>query len=325
MHKKFYLWMVILIILIAGCSPSKVNELPEDLTEDTIVIGFSQIGAESSWRDCETQSVYDAASKYGIKLLHDDARQKQDNQVKALRSFIAYQVDVIVLCPMTEKNWDTILSEAKLAEIPVILLDRGIETSDDSLYTTYIGADFIREGKFAAEYLKKKFPNSDEPINIVELRGVEDSTPTMGRSEGFREGIEDCDYFNIVYSKSGEFMPSKGEEMTRKVIESGIEMDVLFSHNDSMTRGALKAMDEAGIMPGKDVVIITFDGEQEMFDEIKKGRVNCIVECNPYLGETVMETAMKIKNKEPIEKNIYSTEKWFSEWSDLTDLPPRGY
>lgn len=306
---------------------SSCNEKPsEEQTKNTIVIGHSQIGAESSWRTCSTRSILNSAQKSGIEVMFDDAEQEQDNQIKAIRSFIAYRVDVIVVSPMTQANWDNVLLEAKSAGIPVILVDRGIDSHED-LFNCYIGSDFIKEGNLAAEYLKKKFKyKTKNDINIVEISGVEDSTPAIGRSKGFKEGIKDNKNFKIVFSESGNFMRSRGKEIMKKVLDKNIDVDVLFSHNDAMTMGALEAIREKGLRPGRDIVIISFDGEQEAMDELILGNINCVVECTPYLGDSIIEAVLKLTSQEEVPKYIYSEERVFTEFDkDLKDLPPREY
>ena len=344
MSKKILsiLLMVIMVVSLAACgqeapaapeqssqsvptqSAAPASETPEP-EDDKLVVGFAQIGQESGWRDAETWSILNAAEELGVDLKFSDGQQKQENQIKAIRSFIAYQVDVIAFAPIVKTGWDNVLSEAKAAGIPVILTDRTIDTDDESLYTCYIGSDFITEGLMAGDFLKKKFSESNETINIAELLGTVGAAPALGRSEGFREAIKDDPRFHIICSQSGDFMRSKGKEAMTGILKYYDDIDVLYSHNDSMTLGAIEAMEEAGISPGEDIVIITIDGEQEAVDALKAGEINCIVECDPMLGPTIMDTAKKIKEGEQVPRNIYSKDNIYTEWDDLNEIPPRGY
>ena len=311
--------------IVGGCSSINENNQPPLETGSTLVLGFAQLGAESSWRTSNTKSITEAAQNSDIKLMYEEAEQKQENQIKAIRSFIAYQVDVIAFAPIVENGWDNVLSEAKAAGIPVILTDRYIDTSDKNLYACYIGSDFEKEGQMAAEFLKKKFKYRQADINIVELFGTLGSSPAVGRSKGFTDALADSPKFKIIASKSGDFMRSKGKEVMADILNRYENINVVYSHNDSMTLGALEAIEDAGLRPGKDIVILSIDGEQDAIDALKQGKINCVVECNPMLGDTIIDTVKRIKNGESVPKAIYTSDNIFTEWDDLKNLPPRGY
>lgn len=320
--KYITLLFCIIFFTFTGCGQSKYDA---GKIEDTLVLGYAQLGAESSWRTCNTRSITEAAKEAGIQLMFEDAQQKQENQIKAIRSFIAYQVDVIAFPPIVKTGWENILHEAKLAGIPVILTDRTIDVDDETLYACYIGSNFITEGEMAADFLKKKFKGMEGPVKIAELSGTVGSSPAEGRSEGFHKSLESDSRFEIVVERSGDFMRSKGKEAMREILKNADKIDVLYSHNDSMTLGAIDAMEEVGIRPGKDIVIISIDGEQAAIDALKEGKINCVVECTPMLGPALMDTSKKIMNKEPIPKNIYIKDTIYTEWDDLNEIPVRGY
>ncbi len=314
---------VICLVLLSGCGEKANQESPSKL-----VLGFSQLGSESAWRLGCTKSIEQAASQYGVDLMLKDAYQKQEKQIDAIRSFISYRVDVIAFSPIVEDGWDTVLTEAKAAGIPVILVDRTIVTEDDSLYTCYVGADFLQEGIKAGEFLIKKADHMNAThLNIVEITGTEASTPQRQRHQGFHQIIDTDSRFTVLESVSGDFLVSKGEECMRYLLHKyGDQIDVLYSHNDGMTLGAIKAIKEAGLIPGKDIIIITVDGEQAAIDLLIAGEINCVVECTPMLGETVMESALKLSNGETVPKVTHPEERVFTEFDeDLASLPPRGY
>jgi len=257
--------------------------------------------------------------------MFENAEQKQESQIKAIRSFIAYQVDIIAFAPIVEDGWDNVLMEAKAAGIPVLITDRRINTMDESLYVGFVGSDFLSEGIKAGEFLLKKF-KSDDNIKIVEISGTLDSTPMRQRSAGFRSVLEGDDRFEIIESISGDFLRSKGKECMQSLLSSYDDIDVLYSHNDAMTFGAIEAIEEAGLASGKEIVIITVDGKQEAIDLLKAGKINCVVECTPLIGDSVMELAKKLAIGESIPRETYSIERSFSEFdSDLNSLAPRGY
>jgi simple sugar transport system substrate-binding protein len=321
-------FFVLILCILAAASCRKTEKVSRQAEDQGIILGFSQIGAESAWRNCNTRSVQEAAAEAGIQLLFSNAEQKQENQIKAIRSFIAYQVDVIAFVPIIADGWDNVLQEAKDAGIPVLVTDRKINIQDESLYAGFIGTDSLWEGREAAKFLLKKFKNrpaSAPPIRIVELSGTVGSSPATGRARGFREVLEPYPQFQIVYSESGDFLRSKGYELMQAILRTRPGIDVIFSHNDGMTLGALDAIRERGLKPGTDIVIVTIDAEQAAIDALDRGEVNCVVECNPKQGPYIMRLAKQLARGDPIARLLHVDEAVFYEGEDLSALPPRGY
>ncbi|MDR1569305.1 MAG: ABC transporter substrate-binding protein [Oscillospiraceae bacterium] len=299
---------------------------PESIaSERTILVGFSQLGAESGWRVGNTRDVIAAAERAGVRLMYLNAEQAQENQIKAIRSFIAYQVDVITLAPIVEEGWDTVLREAKDAGIPVLLTDRAISVEDENLFAGFLGSDFLEEGRRAGRFLLEK--TKDAPlVRIVEISGTINSTPMKQRAIGFREILDGDPRYEIITSVSGDFLRSKGKECMENILKETIDIDVLYSHNDAMTLGAIEAIEAVGLRPGEDIIIITVDGEQGAIDLLKEGRINCVVECTPLIGDMAMELVKKLAAGEPIPRVTYSRERAFTEFDDDLDaLPARGY
>ncbi|MBW8845969.1 MAG: ABC transporter substrate-binding protein [Burkholderiales bacterium] len=292
-----------------------------------LVLGFSQVGAESEWRTANTASIKAAAKEAGITLKFADAQQKQENQVKAIRSYIAQKVDVIAFSPVVESGWDTVLKEAKTAGIPVILTDRAVKVSDPSLYVTFIGSDFVEEGRKAARWLLEraaKTPNA--ALNIVELQGTVGSAPAIDRKKGFEEVIKTNPKLQIIRSQSGEFTRAKGKEVMESFLKQrDKKIDVLYAHNDDMAIGAIQAIEEAGLKPGVDIVIISIDGVRGAFEAMKAGKLNVTVECNPLLGPQLMQLAKDVVAKKPIEKRITVNEGVFPAEVAAKELPNRKY
>jgi len=325
--KKLFSALVVVFccVLLTGCASRESQHSDEG--EPRLVMGFSQLGSESSWRLGCTQSIIEAAESHDVTLMFENAYQNQEKQIDALRSFISYRVDVICFSPIVEDGWENVLNEAKNAGIPVILVDRLVDVEDDSLYTAFIGADFLKEGQRAGEYLLHKADTMGaEKLNIVEITGTEDSSPMRQRYEGFHQYVDNDSRFNVLESISGDFLISKGEECMRYLLDKYPgEIDVLYSHNDGMTLGAITAIEDAGLVPGKDIIIITVDGEQAAIDLLKEGGINCVVECTPHLGDIVMDMAIKLKNGETINKVTHPDETVFTEFDDLSSIAPRGY
>lgn len=328
------IWRICLISMIialcfclTGCEKAKTVQENEN---HQILIGFAQLGSESGWRNGNTESVKTAAKEYGIDLREENAYQSQEKQINAIRKFIYSHVDVIVFSPIVEEGWDEVLLEAREEGIPVIIEDRYIKTKPENgtLYAAYVGSDFYSEGVKAGEYLLKKLANlaADECLNVVELVGTWDSTPMLQRSEGFRATIASEERIQIIDSVSGDFMTTKGKEAVQEMLEKyGDRMDVLYSHNDGMMYGALEAIEEYGLTPGKDIIIISVDGEQNAIDLLKEGKVNCVVECTPMLGQYIMQLAKDLYEGKTVEQITYSTEQVFTEFDDLDHIGSRGY
>ena len=312
------------VFLLTGCGSGTTVE-----TENgrDLVIGFSQLGSESAWRLGNTASMESAAADHGFSLMMKNGMQKQEKQIAAIRSFIAYQVDVIVFAPIVETGWTNVLQEARDAGIPVIMMDRVISIADSDLYDAYVGPDHYQEGVNAARFLERKAEEMDQDtIHIVELSGTDGSSPMLRRFRGFHDVIDSDDRFVTLETVSGDFLRSKGRKCMEDMLSRyGEEIDVLYSHNDAMTLGAIEVMEENGIRPGEDIVIITVDGEQAAIDLLKEGKINCVVECSPMLGDAVMDLAEKMIRGEEYPRNTHPEERCFTEYDDLTDLAPRGY
>ena len=309
-------------VAAAGCG--KEAEQPK---EDGILLGVSQIGSESAWRIGNTRDIEEQADKYGINLMMENANQKQENQIAAIRRFIAYKVDVIAFSPIVEEGWDNVLKEAKDAGIPVILVDRDINTAKEGLTTCLIGADFYKEGVMAAEYLIRKADALEmDHVNIVEIAGTENSTPMRQRQAGFYDTIAGDPRMTVLESIDGDFLKSRGAECMRYLLETyGDQIDAVYSHNDEMTLGALPEIEKAEFVPGQDIIIISIDGGQEAIDVLKEGKINCVVECTPKLGKALMETVLKLKNGEEVDALIHPEEEVFSDEMDTSTIAPRGY
>jgi simple sugar transport system substrate-binding protein len=276
-----------------------------------LVVGFSQIGAESAWRTAETQSIQDEAKKRGVDLRFSDAQQKQENQIKALRNFVAQNVDAIILAPVVETGWEPVLKEIKRADIPVILVDRGITVSDQSLYTTLIASDFVEEGRLAGEWLAKKLNGKG---NVVELQGTPGSSPAIDRKKGFEEVIAKNTGLKIIKSQTGEFTRSKGKEVMEAFLKAeGKNINAVYAHNDEMALGAIQAIEEAGLKPGTDIIVVSIDGVKGAFEAMVAGKLNCTVECNPLLGPAAFDAIEAVKSGREVPKKTVVKDEVFDQ------------
>lgn len=313
---KTMLFVFISVMLFSGCGfQADISDVQEEaIAEDMIVVGFSQLGSESVFRTANTKSIQSALTKEkGYFLLYNNARQKQENQIKAIRSFISQQVDYIVFAPVTESGWETVLKEAKAANIPVILVDRKVDVEDLSLYTTWIGSNMEEEGRKAGRWLEtelRKQEREKEDINILVLRGTEGASATIGRTEGFHEIAKKHANWNILEEPCAEFTTAKGEEVMTEMLQKYSDIDVIISQNDDMTFGAIDAMGDMA----KEVILISFDATREALNLVQQGIINVDIECNPLQGEYVEHTIWSIENgltvlkSTIVEENVFSIE-----------------
>lgn len=305
------LLFALLALGLAACGGRGVPDGADaEAYEDLIVVGFSQVGAESDWRAANTKSMQAAlAEANGYKLIFDDAQQKQERQIMAIRNFVQQEVDYIVLAPTTETGWDTVLGEARAAGIPVIIVDRKIEVSDKSLFTCWIGSDFHIEGDTAVAWMERRFGN--KPINIVHLQGNLGSSAQIGRTESLDAGIRANKNWTLVARGSGEFTQAKGQELMEEFIAGHDDFDVVYSENDNMAYGAIDALKAAGIQPGTDVVVISFDASRAALEMTLAGEISYNVECNPLHGPRVRAIIEQLEAGETPQKFTYVEETTF--------------
>jgi ABC-type sugar transport system substrate-binding protein len=288
-----------------------------------LTIGFSQVGAESDWRVAETKSIKDEAAARGAELKFNDAQGKAENQIAAIRAFIAQGVDAIILAPKVGTGWEPVLKEAKAANIPVILVDRGITVEDPSLYVTLIASDFVAEGKMAAEWLAKK---TDGKAQIIELEGSPGADPAIDRKKGFAEGIKAFPEMQVLASQSGDFETGKGKQVTETLLQQyGDKVTAIYAHNDNMALGAIEAIKAAGKKPGTDILVVSIDGVKPAFDAMVAGELNATVECNPLLGPAAFDAIEKTLAGETLEKKTVVADRLFDQSNAAEELPNRKY
>lgn len=330
MNRLIQLTVVAATALLVACSGSDPQKA-DDGSAKPIVLGFSQIGAESEWRTANTTSIQTAAQEAGITLRFSDAQQKQENQIKALRSFIAQRVDVIAFSPVVETGWETVLREAKAANIPVILTDRAVDVTDETLYVSLIGSDFVEEGRKAGRWLVDYYTNGagkahQGDVKIVELQGTVGSAPANDRRKGFAEVIAADSRLKVIRSQTGDFTRAKGKEVMEAFLKAeGKNINVLFAHNDDMAIGAIQAIEEAGLKPGQDIIIVSIDAVRGAFEAMIAGKLNVTVECSPLLGPQLMAAVKDVVAGKTIPRRIVTEESVFPQETAAQVLPTRKY
>jgi ABC-type sugar transport system substrate-binding protein len=315
--------LVALVALLALFATSVVAE-PKQW-----VVGFSQIGSESEWRTACTKSVQDAfAGDPSFVLIYSDAQQKQENQIKALRTFIARKVDCIVFTALVETGYGPVLQEAKKAKIPVIMIDRDVQQSDRALRLTIMGSDFKKEGvkagNWLADYVKKQGLD-DKPLNIVQIEGTTGSAAAVDRSTGFASVVAQHSNWKITRSQTGNFTTSEGKAVMEAFLKADKTIQVLFAQNDGMALGAIQAIKEAGLKPGKDIIIIGADGVKGAFEAIVAGEMNATIECNPLLGPQAVQAVTDLRDGKKLPAKIETIEGQFDATNAAAALPTRQY
>jgi galactofuranose transport system substrate-binding protein len=295
-----------------------------DAGSGKLVLGFSQVGSESGWRAANTKSIKDSAAAAGIDLKFSDAQQKQENQIASIRSYIQQKVDVIAFSPVVVTGWDAVLKEAQAAKIPVILTDRAVD-SDASLYATFIGSDFVKEGEEVGKWALEEFKSASGEVNIVQLEGTVGSAPAIDRKKGFEAIIASNPNLKVIASQSGDFTRAKGKEVMQALLQANPKIDLLFAHNDDMGLGAIEAIKAAGLKPGVDIKIATIDAVKDGMTALAANEINFIAECSPLLGEQLMELTKKAAAGETLEKRIVTKETTFTPKQAAEVLSTRQY
>ncbi|WP_292653263.1 ABC transporter substrate-binding protein [Nocardioides sp.] len=316
-------------LALGGMSLSACGSSEEGADDGSITMGFAQVGAESGWRTANTTSIQESAKEAGIDLKFSDAQQKQENQIKSIRSYIQQKVDVIAFSPVVETGWDAVLQEAKRANIPVVLTDRAVDTEDTSLYVTFIGSDFVEEGEKAGQWLVDNAEASDVDkdgtVNVVELQGTTGSAPALDRKKGFEDVISAESKIKVTASQTGDFTRDGGKQVMEAFLQSTPKIDVVYAHNDDMGLGAIEAIKAAGKKPGTDIKIITVDAVKDGMTALAAGEINFIVECSPLLGEQLMDVAEKVVAGEEVPDRIVTEETTFTPEQAAEALPDRKY
>lgn len=329
-RSKTNLINLILILLFSvallGCSKSATEEKEQAQSGavnngDLTVIGFSQVGAESEWRTTNTESMRNAfTEENGYKLIIEDGQQKQSNQIMAIRKFIQQEVDYIVLAPVTETGWDTVLMEAKDAKIPVIIVDRMVDVEDDSLYKCWVGSNTYLEGQKLCEWIKaySEAKNIDiKNLNVVNIQGTIGATAEIGRTRGLQEASSKYG-FNLLRKVPGDFTKSKGREVMKSLLSQYKTINIVYCENDEMTIGAIEEIEASGKKVGSNIragqiMVVSFDGVSEEAKQlVREGKISCIAECNPLHGPRVKAIIEKLEKGEELPKLSYVNEEIYA-------------
>jgi simple sugar transport system substrate-binding protein len=294
-------WFLLIVLVLSFAAPAAFAQ--DGGSGEGLTIGFSQIGSESAWRTAFTNAVQAEAEARGINLLFSDAQQEQENQIAAINAWIAQgDVDAIILAPVVTSGWDEVLQEAQDMGIPVVIVDRDVD-ADPSLYVTRVSSDFVHEGRLAAAWLVQATSGS---CNIAELYGTVGSAAAEDRATGFREVLALFPGMQIIRSETGNFVRTEGKQVMQSFLsaEDPANICAVFAHNDDMAIGAIEAIKEAGLQPGKDILIVSVDAIPDIFDSLDAGEANATVELSPYMGGPAFDAVVAHLNGEELPKWI---------------------
>ena len=311
--KRILTAILCLALLLAGCAEQTTAETAE---EDLIVVGISQVGAESDWRVANSESMKAASTEEaGYRLLFEDARQQQENQIMAVRKFIQQNVDYIIIMPISETGWDSVLQEAREAGIPVILVDRMVSVEDESLYTAHVGSNVLAQGRKAAAWMEARYQDPQETVEIIHIQGTLDSTAQLGRTQALEEAAARHENWQILVQMDGDFTQAKTYEALREYLDQLPEeqdIDVVYCENDNEAFGAIEALEERGYVCGKDVDVICFDATRHALELCMEGKIALTVECNPLLGPLAEEIVRTLEAGQIPQKSHYVPESSFT-------------
>jgi ABC-type sugar transport system substrate-binding protein len=323
-RQKNYLVLLALALLLGACSDGSGDYGGE--RRPALVLGFSQIMTQGNWHTPNTGSIREAARDAGVELRLEDAHGSQENQVAALRTFVREHVDAIAFSPVVEDGWEAVLREVRSAGIPVILMDRTIEVSDDSLYASMIGSDFVEEGRRAGRWLLEHTRDVPGDIDIVELQGTVGSAPANDRKQGFADIIAADRRYRIIRSQSGDFDTVQARKVMAEFLQAeGRRIRVLFSHSDTMALGAIEAIESAGFKPGRDILVISMGGSRKALEAIVAGKLNVTVECNPLLGPQLIAVVKELAAGKTVPRRVITQESVFTSENAASELPHRAY
>lgn len=318
--------VIIVLLFIMIFIISIKNDRKEDRIvkpQKLITVGFSQVGAESDWRTANSISIKNTfTTEKGYDLIFEDARQMQSNQILAIRSFIQQDVDYIIFSPVVENGWDTVLEEAKRANIPIIIIDRMVNVKDDNLYDACIGSDFYLQGKKACETLKKYIQLKQIPeVNIVNIQGTLGSTSQIARTKALEEAIDKYGW-NLIAQEEGDYNEAKAFEVMTKILQNNDNIDFVYCENDNEAFGVIDAIEQAGksVGPNGDIQVVSFDATSEGLRLVKEGKIIINVECNPLQGPTSEKIVQELENGIIPKKQMYLEEKIFTYLDELSEI-----
>lgn len=310
--KRFAAFLLIFALLLSGCG----GQEPEPEETELLVVGVSQLGAESDWRVANSESMKAVfTEEKGYRLLFENARQIQENQIIAVRKFIQQQVDYIVLMPLSESGWESVLEEARDAGIPVILADRMVDVEDETLYTAHVGSDTYAEGMRAIAWMEQKYSRRKDTVEIIHIQGTLGSTAQLGRTKALTEGVEANENWQILTCLDGDFTQAKSYEVMCEYLDTlpdGQDIDVVYCENDNEAFGAIEALEQRGYACGRDVDVICFDGTRNALQLCLEGKISLAVECNPLLGPMVEDVITQIEAGKIPEKRQVVQEQIFT-------------
>lgn len=322
--KKLLPILTILGVLAIALWLTPLPQPPAPEETPQLVVGFVMHLSENSWRDKVYASLEEAAQAQNIQLINIETARTQEAQIQALRALITYRVDAIVFSPLVLRGWDNVLRDAKAAGIPVLALHRNVQTEVEGAIAAYIGANYEEQGRMAAHFIVERTRRDPGSRLIMEIHGTVGASDTVERSRGIRGLFGQAEEYEIYSTMSCNFLQSWAREAMRAHLRTGRTPDIVISYSDSMTLGAIEAIEAAGLAPGKDMLLISFDAQQDAMALLAEGKINCIIENDPNVGEAVMNAARTLAETGSAE-DVLLPSRIFLDTDDIAALAPRGY
>jgi ABC-type sugar transport system substrate-binding protein len=287
------------------------DKAPKLTKTSGLKIAFSQNASNNPWRLAETASMKDEAAKQGLQLTITDANNDQSKQVSDIKGLIAQKPDALFIAPITEQIAN-VVKDAAAAGIPVFLLDRAVDTNiavPGKDFVSVMQSDFIQEGKRAAVQMAKA---TNGNAKIIELEGTTGASPAIDRKKGFDEAIKQCSGMQIVVSQDGDFTRAKGQSVAETLLQSHPDATAVYAHNDEMALGAIAAIKAIGKVPGKDIQVVSVDGEKDGLKAVAAGDLYATVECSPRFGPIAFQTMTDYAAGKPVKTLIINSDQLFT-------------
>lgn len=278
-----YILITVAVVFQSGCVREKTKK----------IVGFSQTENIGSWRIAETNSIKEEAAKRKktYDFLMTDAQGQTSKQFADIEDLIARQVDAIFLAPREYEGLTPALEAARAARIPVFLIDRQAAGRPGEDFVSFLGSDFIAQGRRVGKWLAQA---TDGQASVVELTGTAGSSVAIDRAKGFREAIDSYPNMKIIATQTADFSRATAVRVMENIIQSkGSDITAVYAHNDEMALGAIQALKSAGMKPGKNVMVVSIDGQKAALEAIIRGDLGVSVESNPRFGPLVFATMEK--------------------------------
>jgi ribose transport system substrate-binding protein len=295
-----------------GCTLAKTGYPKVDLK--TAIVGFSQSEKEANpFRITETQSIRDEAAKLGIPanhLLTTNAQSDLNKQISDIKSMLDQGAQLLIVAPLNSDGLQPAFDAAKAKKVPVVTIDRKVNSQTCTDYLTFIGSNFVQQGKRAADEMIRVTGGTGK---VAILLGSSGNNVTTDRTSGFTDELASAKGLSVVAQQTGDFDRSKGQSVMEQLIQSHPDITAVYAENDEMGIGAVNALKAAGKNPGKDVKVVSVDGTHNAVQLIVDGSYNAVIESNPRFGPLAFQTLRQFESGSSIPANVIISDGQYDE------------